>query len=61
MEFSTFGKKQYIAVKKIKLFLVHYTIKLLNCVVHYLIAKINFKMVEKVIAQLFSVLKWERV
>ena len=39
-----------------KLLLVHYTIQWLNCVVHYLNIKINWKLVEKINAQLCSAL-----
>ena len=46
---------------KIRLFLVHDTIKQLSCVVHYLNVKINWKLAEKMNAQLCSTLKWERV
>ena len=43
------------------LFLVHDTVRWLNCVVHYLSVKIYQKMLEKINAQLFSALKWELV
>ena len=47
--------------EKIELFLVHDTIQWLNWVVHYLNVKINWKLVEKTNAQLWSALKWERM
>ena len=40
---------------------MHDTIKWLNCVVHYLNVKINWKLVDKINAQLCSTLKWERM
>ena len=46
--------------ENIKSFFVHNTIQLLNSVMHYLNTKINLILVEKINAQLFSALKWER-
>ena len=41
--------------------LLHYTIQWINCVVHYLNVKINWKLVEKFNAELCSALKCERM
>ena len=41
--------------------MAHYIIQWLNCVVHSLSMKINWKSVEKNYAQFWSALKWERV
>ena len=47
--------------KKIELFLVHDTIQWLNCIVHYINVKMNWKLGEKINAKLWSALKLERV
>ena len=53
-----FNKEPWIIFE---IFLVHYTIKLLNFVVRYLNDKIDWKLVDKINAQFWSALKWERV
>ena len=45
----------------LKYSVVHDTIKWLNCAVRYLNMKTNQKLVEKINAQFWSALKWERM
>ena len=47
--------------KIFEIFLVQDTIQWLNYVLHYLNVKINWKLADKINAQFWSALKWERV